>query len=181
MGFRVLKAAIVCALLGAWPTGVYAQVASEPAVKAAFLLNFVKFTEWPEDVLPPGAPVVMCLTDNAVANALEQIVVGKTVDGHPLFVSRVKVDGALRACGLLYVRDLDGRRWTKVLEGIKGASVLSVGDIEEFNTLGGVVRLLIEDGRMHFAINIVAADQARLKLSAKLMNLAKAPTAATSR
>ena len=58
-------------------------------------------------------------------------------------------------------------------EGLKGASVLTVGDVEEFNSLGGMVRLLIENGKMRFAINLQAAEQARLKLSAKLLSLAK--------
>ena len=53
------------------PARPAAQTAPEPALKAAFLLNFARFTEWPPDALPAGGPIVFCSTDAEVAAALQ--------------------------------------------------------------------------------------------------------------
>ena len=81
-----------------------AQDVTEPSLKAAFIHNFVKFTEWPPDVLPPAAPLVACvLGDAAFGDVLENYVKGHPVDGHAIVVSRIAADGMLRSCHLLYV------------------------------------------------------------------------------
>ena len=63
--------------------------------------------------------------------------------------------------------------WTYQLFNLAGASVLSVGDSSEFTRRGGVIHLYLEDGHMRFAVNVAAAEKARLRISAKLLNLAR--------
>jgi len=74
------------------------------ALKAAFLYNFVKFSEWPADALAPGQRLTMCVVgDSAVADALGQTIEGHAIDGHELVVAILKVDDSASACQLLYV------------------------------------------------------------------------------
>ena len=54
-----------------------------------------------------------------------------------------------------------------------GTSVLTVGDEEGFARRGGVINFLFENDRVRFEINVDAATRARLKISAKLLALAK--------
>jgi hypothetical protein len=99
--------------------GTLAQGTAEPALKAAFLYNFVKFTDWPADAAPSDAAIRLCvLGDEAVGTALEQTVKNHQVDGHPLTMARVNVDGALRSCHLLYVTGLDRRRSMQLIERV---------------------------------------------------------------
>jgi len=151
-----------------------AQDVPEATLKAAFLYNFVKFAEWPAEVWAPNIPVTLCvLGDEAVQAELERSVKGHSISGHSLNVIRVTSDGPLRSCHLLYVTGLDRRRLAQLIALVRDAPVFTVGDFEAFASLGGVSQLFIENGKVRFAINPTSAQRARLRLSSKLLALAK--------
>ena len=161
------------ALLALPNVPLMAQPATAPALTAAFLYNFAKFAEWPAESLPPGQRLSLCVVgDNAVADALEQIIKGRAVEGHELTVAVLKADGPLRSCHLLYVSG-DANRSAQVLEAVKGVPVFTVGDEIRFAASGGVAQLILENDHMRFAVNVSAAQRARLKVSSKLLSLAK--------
>jgi hypothetical protein len=146
----------------------------EPALKAAFLYNFVKFAEWPAEAVTSDGALRLCvLGDEAVGIALEQTVKDRQVDGHPLTVVRVNVNSALSSCHVLYVTGLDRRRSAQLIERVKGAPVFTVSDLDAFATFGGVGQLFVENGKMRFALNPTSAQRARLRISSKLLALAK--------
>ena len=149
------------------------QAVSEPALKAAFIVNFVKFTTWPDEVLPAGAPIVLCTTEEEVAIALESQVANRTVNDRALVVKRVKANELLRGCSLLYTGRMDQRRAKELLTTLTGTSVLTVGEAEEFATAGGVIGLFVHDGRMKFAVNLKAVERTRVRLSSQVLTLAK--------
>lgn len=151
-----------------------AQTASEPALKAAFVYNFAKFTEWPPDALPDRAPLVMCVIgDAAVAQSLESAVRGRQIGRHALVVQQMKVDGPLRTCHVLYASDLDNDLAAQMLDVVKRLPVLAVSDLNRFAQMGGTAQLFIEGDRMRFAINVDAAQRNRLHLSSQLLALAR--------
>jgi hypothetical protein len=150
------------------------QSAAAPNLKAAFLYNFVKFTQWPADALGPQAPLAMCATDEAVVDALTRATAGRDVDGHPLAVRRVAVDGAdLRSCHVLYAPALNDESARQLLDAVKDAPVMTVSDFNRFVALGGVARFFMEGSQMRFAISPEMGRRARLQLSSKLLSLAK--------
>ena len=164
---------IVVAILSLIAAPAAGQTAAASKVKAAFLYNFAKFAEWPADTLPPGERLQLCVVgDDAVADALEQTIKGRAIEGHELSVRVIAADSLVRSCHLLYVDGRDARRSSQLLEALKGAAVLSVGDGEKFAELGGVAQLVLEQDRMRFAVNVTAAERARLHLSSKLLSLA---------
>jgi hypothetical protein len=164
---------MLAAALGTATTSASDQPVQISRVKAAFLYNFAKFTEWPADHLPNGNTLSMCVVgDFSVADALEMTIKGRSVEGHPLAVQLVKPDGPLRACHLVFIGGSDAQRAAGILDMIKGASILSVGDTPTFAEIGGVAQLIVENDRMRFAINVNAAQQARLQMSSKLLSLA---------
>lgn len=151
--------------------------ASEPmsahTAKAAFLVNFVKFAEWPAQALPSGAPLVLCVADDGnVAAALERSTEGREAGGHALMVRRIDVDGAVRACHLLYAGGLDATRSSALIARAQGAPLLTVSDYPRFSQLGGVAHLFLDGGRMRFAVNVDAAARSGLRLSSRLLSLA---------
>ncbi len=148
-----------------------AQAISQPNLKAAFLYNFAKFAEWPAEASPAG-PLTLCvLHDGASEDALVRLVSGASVNGRAVTVSK----GApkTRACHLLYIGDADAGAVSDILEEIKGAPVLTVGDGDTFPRRGGIVGLVVEEGHMRFAINPDAAQRSGVRLSSKLLSLAK--------
>jgi hypothetical protein len=166
--------ALLAAFLVAWPVHTRAQSASAVTLKAAFLYNFAKFTEWPETALPAGQRLSLCVVgDAAVADALEHTIKGRAHDGHELTVQVMKTDGPLRSCHLLYVDGRDAAKFSEVLDVVKTAPVFTVADHGDFTGKGGIAQLILESDRMRFAINVSAAERARLHLSSKLLSLAK--------
>jgi hypothetical protein len=176
----------ICAALvvtATWsPAVVAAGDVSESALKAAFLYNFGRFTEWPVDELEPNAPLDICVTDSPVADALESMVTGKSVGGHAVVVKRVVLDrpvpeagarGGLRACEMLYFGRLDLKASQAVLARLTEDSVLTVSDLAGFTQMGGVARFYVDAANVRFEINVASARRARLEMSAKLLQLAK--------
>jgi hypothetical protein len=154
-------------------TALSAQSITPPALRAAFLLNFAKFVEWPVDQ-GEHAPLYLCVLDDAaVEDALAQLMDGGPVSGRSITLARHVRPRALRGCHVLYVGDTDPDRTATILDELKHAPVLTVGDSEAFATGGGMIGLFVEDGRMRFAINPDAALRAGLKLSSRLLNLAR--------
>lgn len=169
--WRVSLGLVVALALGG---PAFSQSASEAELKAAFLLNFARFTEWPpESPAPDGTRVLCVLGDEAVAESLDRIKRNHPPAASGLLVRRTKADGPIRSCHLLYVSNMDARALTDLLTALQGAPVLTVGDRDVFTRLGGAVSFFEEDGRMRFAINVDAVDRARLHLSSKLLILAK--------
>jgi len=167
---------IVGALLLARAADSRGQAGSPPtpAAKAAFLFNFARFVEWPIDAMSPTQRITLCVVgDNAVADALAQLVKGQTIDEHLLDAHATQRDGPLRSCHRVYVGALDDDTVMDVLETLKGAPVFTVGDCDRFADAGGIVQLVNEHGRLRFVINLIAAHQARLTLSSQLLGLAK--------
>jgi hypothetical protein len=179
-GRSLLVYAVVTTLTLSWPARLWAQTATAAALTSAFLFNFAKFTEWPSDALAPGQRIALCVVgDNAVADALELTIKGHAIESHELTVQVVPWSGtpgadasALRSCHLLYMSGLDGKRTLQLLESVKAAPVLTASDADRFAELGGVAQLILENGRMRFAINAAAAQRARLQLSSKLLSIA---------
>jgi hypothetical protein len=152
----------------------YGQAVKVAELKAAFIANFSKFTEWPADAVPAGQPFLYCIVeDKAQAAALQAIVAGHAGQAdQPLSVRVVKIEPSIRSCQVLSVGKLDARQTAQVFDILKGASVFTIGDGEHFATSGGVAQFIQENGRMRFAINQAAARRARLAISSKLLSLA---------
>jgi len=157
------------------PSPVAAQTATAPALKAAYLLKFAPFTEWPASSLSPGGAIALCVVnDRAVADELTLLAKGRLVEGHTLVVSTPKADAAaLASCHLVFASGLDAKGSAALLAAVAGKPVLTVSDMDNFAELGGVVRFFVERGTVRFAINRDAAQRAGLRLSSQLLSLAK--------
>jgi hypothetical protein len=151
-----------------------AQDVTEPALKASYIYNFAKFTEWPADVAAAAEPFVICvLGDPAVGDALERAVTGRLLNGHRIAVSQVPVAGPQSGCHILYVSRMTAGQSARVVAGLRDGPVLTIGDIEGFTDVGGIAQLFFENGRLRFGVNLASAKRARLQISSRLLALAK--------
>lgn len=162
---------IVCLVSGAW--GVHAQkVGDEAGVKAAYILNFAKFTEW--GALPAGAPVVVCVvSDNVLMAALTDAVKGQQAGGRSLDVTRPADSSTWGSCQVLFLAGPEVSRSAVALDRLRQRPVLTVSDGHAFARTGGIIELFREGDRMRFAINAVAGERAGLRISSRLLQLAK--------
>jgi hypothetical protein len=149
-----------------------AQSASAPELKAAFLLNFAKFTSW--NGLQAGARVALCVLDDArIGAALSDSVRGQAIDGHAIYVRLPRSDGWLQACHLLYVGGADSRQAMSKIDPVKALPVLTVSDARGFAESGGMIELFQENGRMRFAVNVEAVQRSGLRVSSRVLDLAR--------
>jgi YfiR/HmsC-like len=149
-----------------------ADTGSDVAVKAAFLYNFAKFAEWP--ALPAGAHIVACVVgDDRIAAALVDTVRGQEIGGHALEVLRPQDSVTWRVCQLLFIADAETQRSAAGLGAIKSLPILTVSDGKGFAEASGIIEFYVEGGRMRFAVNVDAAERSGLRLSSRLLGLAK--------
>jgi hypothetical protein len=147
----------------------------EYPVKAAFLLNFAKFAEWPEDSPQAQAPAVsICvLGRDPFGEVLEKTMAGRSVGGRPIVIQRYPTAEGVRACHVLFIASSEYGRLTPILEGLAGQPVLTVGEGEAFALRGGVIGLVVENNLARFEVNLGAAQRKGLVLSSKLLGLAR--------
>jgi len=147
----------------------------EYQVKAAFLLNFTKFIEWPPAAFEaPASPLAICvLGEDPFGPALDQLVNGEMVSGHRVLTRRIKAGPAPKSCQILFI-SRSGKDVSKILASL-GPGVLTVGEGESFVREGGMITFVIDGRHVRFRANQAAAESAGLKLSSKLLNVAMSP------
>ena len=172
---RAVAAGVLIGLLLIHPSRLPAQEVTAPALKAAYLFNFVKFTTWPDDALPDGDALSMCVVNApAVGRALTDAVQGRVVSGHAIRVTQAARVADLRGCHVLFV---SGSRAAaaEAVNATRGTAVLTVSDLPAFTDDGGIVQLFVQQGNLRFTIKIEAARAARLQISSKLLALSRKP------
>jgi hypothetical protein len=146
---------------------------SAPDATAAYLLNFARFTEWPESALPPSAPIVICAADQDVAEALERWVRGRLAQDRVVRARRLRPVDSVAECAVLYVTGADQARTAQLLRVAGSAPILTVGDTPGFARWGGGIELMLEHGRMVFMVNRAAVERTGLRLSSRLLGVAR--------
>ena len=144
-------------------------MADEYPVKAAFLFNFAKFVEWPADAFKgPEDPIAICvLGQNPFGSALEDVVRNKTVANRAFVVREVSNAQQASKCQIVFVTASERKRFRSLLEELKGHSILTVGEAEDFTANGGIINFKLKDARVRIEIDAGAADRAGLRISSK--------------
>ncbi len=97
----------------------------------------------------------------------------RTVGGHPIEVRTLRPSDIMNVCHMVFVPATEKDQATRIVRGLKGSSTLTVGETEGFAVLGGIINLTVEGNNLHFEVNLLAAERAGLKISAKMLALAK--------
>ena len=148
-------------------------------VKAGFVLNFIRYTTWPEESFDgPDAPLrVVVLGDAAVAETLQAIAsrAGAVSSGRRVTVDRIlfsSVDELLSA-HVVYIGDSSDHATMELLERLAGHDVLVVGDGREFAAAGGMIGIWRDGERLVFDANPEAIRATRIVVSARVLKLAR--------
>jgi YfiR/HmsC-like len=156
-------------------TRAQSPTAGEYQVKAAFLFNFAKFVEWPSSSLPdPSAPLRICILGrDPFGEELRNITKEKTVSGRKLQIDQVVDLRQARTCQILFIASSEKAQLKETLDALQGANVLTVSDTNGFLEQGGMINFVLENDRVQFGVNRKAAEKAGLKISSKLLSVAK--------
>lgn len=143
--------------------------------KAAYLHKIMGFVEWQDQPVATSASAFQfCVDGDAILGfALTAELRGLTVHSQKVIVRLIHKEQQLKGCQVLVITSCDKKHIARDLEAIKGTSVLTFGQSNEFLKEGGAVQLIQEGTGMHFAVNLAATRKAGVKLDARLLTLAQ--------
>jgi uncharacterized protein DUF4154 len=173
---RLAALAALIFLVSAGSASAQALPANEYAVKAAFLFHFAQFVEWPEGAFrEANSPLVYCtIGEDPFQGALDDSLKGKMIGAHPLQVRHLAEANEALGCHIAFVGKAAKKRVSEELATFYGSPVLTVGETEQFVKDRGMIGFCMEENKIRFDINLESAEKAKLKISARLLTLAKA-------
>jgi len=144
-------------------------------LKTAFLTSFPRYIEWPASAFAASnSPIVFgVLGDSQLEGELQKLITGKSVNGRPLFLKHLADDDDPAPCHVLFIGAAHQHRAREILAKLQGASVLTVGESDDFLDSGGVINLSQRDRRIRLEMNLAAARLSHLTVSAGLLNVAE--------
>lgn len=142
----------------------------EYAVRAGLTSNLARFTSWPANSM--GNTINLCLVGNPALEESFTSLNGKTIGDKTLAVRYLTRFNNLAECQLLYISDLDKNKLLLLLNEIKSLPILTVGEDAFFVKNGGMVSLLLVDGKVGITINLKAVKKSNLSISARVLKLA---------
>jgi hypothetical protein len=148
---------------------------AEYPIKLAFLYNFTKFVEWPpESYREANTPLAICIVGHdPFSPDLETELRTRKVGDHPVEVRPLRATDSVNACHVVFVPITEKDHADKIMKSLQGSNTLTVGESEGFAAMGGIINLVVEGNKLRFEVNTDAADRAGLKISAKLLTMAK--------
>jgi hypothetical protein len=170
---RLKLLVLALALLPLTPeAGAQQQQANAAQIKATFLYHFSSFVEWPPGSFTDrNAPLVIgVLGPDPFGAFLDELVENEKANGHPITVQRFNNVKDVGRCHILFINTAQP---AEAIKALGNRSILSVGDSDNFIRSGGIVRFMLEKGKIRLEINMTAARQANLNISSKLLRLAK--------
>lgn len=173
---RLYRGAVTVALLlaVALPGKSAGRDDTEYQLKAAFLLNFARFVEWPANAFESAnSPLIIgILGQDPFGAVLDNIVAGKRVESRAIVVKRVPNVAEAARCHLLFISDSRRGDLPDILKRLDAKPVLTVSDMDRFTESGGMIWLKRRQDMIRFDINLQAAEAAKLKISSRLFKLA---------
>jgi hypothetical protein len=149
--------------------------ATESQVKAAYLYKFGGYVEWPTQAFDKtDSPFVIgVMAGDAFADVLEQTVAGRNLNGHPMSVQRIRRGEPANGVHILFISRTENGALVDTLNDLKGQAVLTVTDAERGANAGSMITFVLEDSKVRFDIAPAPAEQSKLKISARLLNVAR--------
>lgn len=167
--------AVLCAVAAVpQPAGEANKDFTEYEVKAAFLVNFAKYVEWPEKAFPEAdSPFkIGVLGPNPFGDTLERLTGDQELNGRKMAVERSDDIKELSACQIIFLAGPDRKSTTTDLEALKELPILTVGEQAGFAEQGGTVNFVVVETKVKFEINVASANRTELKVSPRLLKLA---------
>jgi len=172
-----LHGRIVCWLLGvffALPASLSAAPVEENALKAAFIYNFISFTEWPAGTFGAGGAINLCADSRSPMASSMAALNGKHIKAMRLNLHLLdSLQSDLSPCHILYIDRTDRQNWTPIKKKIDNASIITISDDSEINASGVMIALSTLNNKIVFDIDMNVTQRARLAMSSKLLRLAR--------
>src|SRR4051812_19579855 len=147
----------------------------EYEVKAAMVCNFAQFVDWPRDAFESDSAdiVIVVAGSNPFGSVLDQVAASKKVGGRSIVVRYAGSADKIAPCHLLFIPASEEANIPTIMAKVANGAVLTLGESDSFPWAGGIIRFYTAEGKVRFEVNVKAAETARLKISSKLLKLAR--------
>jgi hypothetical protein len=153
--------------------GAEEELPADFQVKAAFLVNFPKYVDWPANAFAEtNSPLTIAIWgDDNVANEVQNMIGGgRIISGHPVMLKRIaKEEEISRDCHILFIGAAGRQHLPAILEKIRGEKILTVGESDDFLEKNGIINLARQGRKIRLQVNLAAAGNAQLKISSRLL------------
>jgi hypothetical protein len=179
-GVRVARAVLLTFVLALAPALAPRGAPAEPAsgeydVKAAFLLNFARLVQWPEAAFSDSrSPLTVgLLGTDASSEQIQEFLEGKSVGSRKVQAQRIESAKEAGGFHMVFVDASSDAEASEVAGATGGGPVLLVGESDGFATSGGAINFFTDGNKIRFEINPGAAEAAGLRVSSRLLRVAK--------
>ena len=171
---RLTIVGAICALLAAPNLQGQQGTPSEYEVKATYLYNFARFTEWPpkDAGVKDNSFAVCVLGRDPFGPILETILAGEAIDGKHMVHRRISAVEDAGNCRIVFISSSEESRLKETLAVLGKTSALTVSDISDFSVRGGMIQFVVEQNKVRFEVNLETAGKAGLVLSSELLKVA---------
>lgn len=141
-------------------------------VEAVYLYQFGNFVSWPSQANPPDSFSICILGRDPFGQILDSTITGETVGQTPLKAERLASAEEARHCRIVYISESESQQLTRILDALRDSHVLTVSEMPDFASRGGMIQFILEDNKVRFEINLAAAQKAGLAMSSQLLKVA---------
>jgi len=171
MWMRLLAIIMLVILPATFSFGEGDNVPQEYLVKAKYLLNIPLFTELPSQK-KGGTSYTICLIGGTPLESVLSTSTGKQIKNRPLAIKKVDDIRQLDSCQVLFIAASERYRLQQILPEAHQQGIMTISDIRDFATLGGMISLVTVNNRITYDLNLVAARSAGVSFSAQILKLA---------
>ncbi|MBS1189008.1 MAG: hypothetical protein H6R10_800 [Rhodocyclaceae bacterium] len=162
----LLPWALLAIVLQAW------GALPESEVRAAIIVNFVHYVEWPDNPAP-GSDMLICVAGQGTTAEALLGLNGKSVHGRRVIVENRAYSAPATDCRVLFIGESSTRPALDWLRDAAGQAVLTVSEGEDFIPNGGIISLNRIGKRITFDVNLVAMRRSNLRIGSQLLRLAR--------
>jgi len=162
---------VMTMLVSQTPAVSFADNVSEYTIKAAFIYNFARFTQWPDD----GDELRVCIYGKDPFGSAIDKLNGKKSNNRTIKIVRTRLIEEVKTCHIVFLNIIPPERYLfqQALKTIDGANVLTISDAANVTDYGVMIGLRIDNNKVAFEVNNTVAQESNLEISSKLLRLAR--------
>ncbi len=143
----------------------------EYMVKAAFTLNFARLTQWPDNRLKASDDINICVMGNETLKSIFTQVNGKNINGHTARLKIISRTNTITQCHILFISGIKQSNMRQIFKLAQQHSILTMSELTDIRQSGAVLNFVMQNHKVRFQIDPVRAQQAKLKISSRLLKL----------
>ncbi len=169
----LITAPVVVALLSGNSVASSSIGSTEYNLKAAYLYQFTKFTQWPSQLFSDqDSPIQICILGKDPFGKSLDSFSNRVSQGRKLSIKYLPSLQNITNCHVVFISRSEDQKLPQILHRIEGSPVLSVSDIDNFAHRGGIIGFVPRQRKVGLEINIEASHASGTKISSKLLEVA---------